>query len=75
MKHLKLFENWQDMGPEEIYSDEMDQSPADAGDPPIDAMTRQEMLDYLDLEETKGSLELTDEQLREIVREKASSVF
>ncbi len=73
MKHIKLFENWQDMGSEEIYPDEMDQGPADAGDPPIDAMTRQEMLDYLDLEETKGSLELTDEQLRDAVREKASA--
>jgi hypothetical protein len=73
MKHIKLFENWQDMESEESYSDEMDQMPADAGDPPIDAMTRQEMLDYLDLEETKGSLELTDEQLRDAVREKASA--
>ncbi len=73
MKHIKLFENWQDMGPEESYSDEMDQMPADAGDPPIDAMTRQELLDYLELEETQGSLELTDEQLRDAVREKASA--
>lgn len=73
MKHIKLFENWQDMETEESYSDEMDQMPADAGDPPIDAMTRQELLDYLELEETQGSLELTDEQLRDAVREKASA--
>lgn len=73
MKHIKLFENWQDMNSEESYSDEMDWNPIDAGDPPIDAMTRQEMLDYLGLEETQGSLELTDEQLRDAVREKVSS--
>ena len=73
MKHIKLFENWQDMESEESYSDEMDQMPGDAGDPPIDAMTRQELLDYLELEETQGSLELTDEQLRDAVREKASA--
>lgn len=73
MKHIKLFENWQNMGAEEYHSDGMDQMPADAGDTPIDQMTRPEMLDYLGLADVPESAELTDEQLRDAVRERAAA--
>jgi hypothetical protein len=58
--------------PQENWDGDMDWTSADSGDPSIDQMSRQEMLDYLGLEENDNTRELSDDDLRDAVRERAS---